>query len=170
MKKEEFTYQRFNLRISLSLLVLPIVFVVQHMIYERLRMSDSLFLIMGALMAVLGAFIYYKWTENKALFLRKGYYWVENSIVFIQRGKQIRKIKNVDWINGAIISAYGVSAAMLVIQCGKRKSQIFSKSIEKGVSFSSTELYPIYKLILENNPKLEKDETSEYWYEIKREC
>ena len=168
MKKTEFTYQRFNLRMGLSVLVLPISYAIRYLVYAPLGIKDGFFIVMSVLTTLLGLVLYYKWTEKSNLFLRKGYYWVENDIVYIQRGTRTVEVKNVDWINGDETSAYGVKAAMLVIQCGKRKTLLFSKTLENDIGFSGTELYPIFQLVLEANPSLVKDENLRYWYEVKK--
>lgn len=170
MNKVEFVYQRFNLRIAISVLILPIVQMIRTMILRPLGISDGLYIALGAMITVGGLMLYYKWSENLTFFFRKGYYWEDNGIVYIQRGKKVKTITNVDWLRGTDTFAYGPRVAMLVIQCGKEKTVIHSRAIEENRNFSSTELYPLYKLILENNPKLEKDTDFPYWYERKKEC
>lgn len=170
MEKTEFTYQKFNLRIGLSVLILPIVQMIRIMILRPLGISDGLYIALGAIITVGALMLYYKWSEKLTFFFRKGYYWEENGTVCIQRGKTIRAITNVDWLRGTDTFAYGPRVAMLVVQCGKRKTILFSRSLEEGRKFSDTELYPLYQLILKNNPKLEKDANLTYWYERKKEC
>ena len=58
---------------------------------------------------------------------------------------------------------------MLVVQCGKKKTIVYAKSDEKDMDFSDTELYPIFKLVLEHNPQLQENKDLPYWYEVKKE-
>lgn len=170
MEKTEFTYQKFNLRIGISVLILPIVQIIRIMILRPLGISEGLYIAMGAMITVGGLMLYYKRSEKLNFFFRKGCYWEENGTVCIQRGKKVKQITDVDWLRGTNTFAYGLRVAMLVVQCGRQKTILFSRSLEEEMEFSSTELYPLYQLILKNNPKLEKDENLPYWYERKKEC
>ena len=167
MERTEFTYQRYNLRMGMSLLIFPIVQIIQLVIDRLFDLNNGRYIIMGALVTLIGLVLYYRWTENISFFLKKGYYWEENGTVFIQRGQKIREITNVNWLRGTDTFSYHGSVPMLVVQCGKKKTLVHGKTTMDKVDFSRTELYPIYKLILENNPNLEKYEDLPYWYEGK---
>ena len=170
MEKTEFTYQRFNLRIGLSLLVLPVVQIIRSIIVKMFEINDGRYIILSAVLTGVGLILYYRWTENSPCFLKKGYYWEENGTVYIQRGQKIRTIKKVNWLRGTDTFSYHGRVSMLIVQCEKKKTVVYGKTVEDKDDFSSAELYPLYQLILKNNPKLEKDENLPYWYERKKEC
>ena len=41
MNKVEFVYQRFNLRIGLSVLMLPIVYIIRNILFKQLGIKDE---------------------------------------------------------------------------------------------------------------------------------
>ncbi len=173
MDKKEFTYQRWHMRMLGAVFVLPIVYGIQMLINRVLEIEDVSFwyIVLCGTVALWGFTLYYKLTENRKIFIKQGYYWVDNGSVFIERNNRISEIKDVVWINGDTTSAYGVIyVAMLVVKCKTRKYAVYSKTLEGRVHFRRSELYPIYKAILENNPKLKKDKRNPYWYEVEKEC
>ena len=164
MQKTEFTYQRWYLRIFGAAIVLPFVVTIQVLVLNNFVMPDWMFWLFCAFTTILGLVIYYIVTEKKPLFVKKGYYWIKNDIVYIQTNRTYA-VKNVTWLKGDTVNAYGFRASMIVVEYGKTKITIFSDSIRKGIDFSQTSLYPIFNKILANNPDLKKDALSEYWYE-----
>ena len=77
MEKREFIYQRYILRMGLSLLILLIVEIIQSEIFGLLEISDASIFSCVVFPAVV-LVIYYNWSENQPFFLKKGYYWEEN--------------------------------------------------------------------------------------------
>ena len=153
---------------GLSVFVLPVSYAIRYLIYAPLGIKDGFFTILSVLTTLVGLVLYYKWTEKSTLFLGKGYYWVENDIVYIQRGMKIRAITNVNWLRGSDTFSYDGRVPMLIVTCGKKKTMLYAKTIADKEDFSRTELYPIYELILKNNPQLVEDENLPYWYEVKK--
>lgn len=168
MEKTEFTYQCWYFRILCAGLIVPIVFVISLIILSLADINDIIFLLINAVLAILGATLYYKYTENTPLFLKKGYCWIENGVVFIQTAKKVYEIKNVTWLRGCTTSAYGSKAGMLIVKHEKLKTILFSKSSSTNTSFSATQLYPVFQAILSNNPQLKKDADLDDWYEAKK--
>lgn len=168
MERTEFTYQRWFLKILCAGFILPLVYIIQVGIAEVLDIDGWHGISMSVIVAVIGMILYYKYTDNAQFFLKKGYYWLENEVVFIQRNDKVYKLQNVEWLKGDTTSAYGSKVGMLVVQYAKTKIVLYSKSLKDDMDFSNTELYPVFELILLNNPQLKKDESFEYWYEVEK--
>lgn len=168
MEKTEFTYQRWYFRILCAGLNVPIVFILSIVIASLIDSNDKQYLILTAVLAMLGAALYYKRTENSPLFLKKGYYWIENGVVFIQIAKKVYEIKDVTWLRGCTTSAYGSKTGMLIVEHEKSKLILFSKSSKANTSFSATELYPVFQAVLSNNPQLKRDAELDDWYEAEK--
>ena len=57
---------------------------------------------------------------------------------------------------------------MLVIQSEKKKIVLVSSQTKSVDSFADSELLHLFETILEYNTKLKKDETLDFWYEIRK--
>lgn len=126
------------------------------------------YLLVCGVLAVAGITVFYKYTQHHRWFERQGTYWVENGIVYIEKKSKIHEIKNVTWLRGATVSAYGAAkAGMLVIKHGKEKIVLVSSSPRSVESFADSNLLPLFKTIVEHNPELVKDDILDFWYEIK---
>ena len=78
------------------------------------------------------------------------------------------ELKKVNWLRGTTVSVYGMAkAGMLVIQFGKKKIIFVSSQATSIDSFSNCELLQLFGTILEYNTDLIKDDTLDFWYEIK---
>ena len=118
--------------------------------------------------AFIWLYAYYKFTQHYNFFERNGAYWVENETVYIQKGKRVFEIKNVQWLRGTTASFYGMQkSGMLVIQFEKRKIVLISSSDAAIDSFSKSEFFPLFEAVLQYNPELKKDGTTDFWYETK---
>lgn len=169
MEKTLFVYQRWFLRILCSTIMLPVVFLLQMLIAKLIGAENMSFwlLLLFATLAFIGMTVYYKYTQHHRCFLRSGAYWVSDGIVYIEKGNEVHALTNVKWLNGTIVSVYGMAkSGMLVIQDGKKKIVLVS-STESINAFSDSPLLPLFKLILEHNPKLVKDNYLDFWYERK---
>ena len=124
-------------------------------------------LICGIIMLIC-LFIYYKFTQKYKWFERKGAYWIKDEIVYIQIQNKIYELNKVNWLRGTTVSVYGMAkAGMLVIQSGKKKIIFVSSQATSIDSFSNCELLQLFETILEYNTDLIKDDTLDFWYEIK---
>ena len=169
MIKTPFIYQRWFLRIFCAGSILPFVFAIQYLFAKQMKIeyANMWYIVVCIIIALIGNIGYYKYTQHKKWFERKGYYWVENEIVYIQKKNKIFKLENVKWLRGTTVSAYGVAkSGMLVIQFKKSKIILISSSVQSVDDFSESELLSLFETILEHNPKLKKDDTLNYWYEL----
>ena len=170
MEKTQFKYQRWYLRIFCSGIMLLPVFLLQCLFAIMLDIQSINFwyLLVCGVLAIAGITVFYKYTQHHRWFERQGTYWVENGIVYIEKKSKIHEIKNVTWLRGATVSAYGAAkAGMLVIKHGKEKIVLVSSSPKSVESFADSNLLPLFKTIVEYNPELVKDDILDFWYEIK---
>lgn len=170
MNKTTFTYQKWFLKIFCAGSILPFLLVIQYLfsMLMKIEHANMWYIAICIIIALTGNIGYYKYAHHKKWFERKGYYWVENKIVYIQKKNKIYKLENVKWLRGTTISAYGIAkSGMLVIQFEKSKIILVSSSTEAVNDFSDSELLHLFETILEYNPKLKKDGTIDYWYELK---
>ena len=171
MKKTEFIYQRWYLRLFSAAVMLPLVFAVQMMVAEwmDIEYANFIYVLFSILIALTGIVIYYKLTEHNKCFFGKGFYWVENGMVYIQKGKKICEVQDVTWLSGTTVSVWGFArSGMLIIQYPKKKIVLFSISIKDGKNFADSELLHLFETILDNNDHLHKDENYAFWYELKK--
>ncbi len=170
MEKTQFKYQRWYLRIFCSGIMLVPVFLLQCLFAVMLDIQaiNFWYLLVCGVLAIAGITVFYKYTQHHRWFERQGTYWVENGIVYIEKKSKIHEIKNVTWLRGATVSAYGAAkAGMLVIKHGKEKIVLVSSSPRSVESFADSNLLPLFKTIVEHNPELVKDDILDFWYEIK---
>lgn len=171
MEKTPFIYQRWYLKIFLSGIVLFIAIPIQLLIAKLMKIEEANFWY-GAIcvisMLVL-LFAYYQCAQMFRWFVREGAYWVNDRVVYIQTKNKIYELKNVTWLRGTIVSAYGFSkSGMLVAQCEKKKTVLVSFSTKPIDNFSECDLLLLFETILKHNPTLTKDETLDFWYEAKK--
>ena len=170
MKKTEFIYQRWYLRLFSAAVMLPLVFAVQMMVAEwmDIEYANFIYVLFSILIALTGIVIYYKLTEHNKCFFGKGFYWAENGIVYIQKGKRIYEVQEVTWISGTRVSVWGLArSGMLVIQFSEKKIVLFSASMKDGKSFADSELLHLFETVLEHNLHLHKNDEIDFWYEVK---
>ena len=170
MEKNLFTYQRWFLRIVCAGLALPLILIVQLLVAESMGIEYANFwyFLICAIIMFVWLYVYYKCTQNRKWFERTGAYWIENGIVYIQKQNKIYELKKVNWLRGTTVSVYGMAkAGMLVIQFGKKKIIFVSSQATSIDSFSNCELLQLFETILEYNTDLIKDDTLDFWYEIK---
>ena len=170
MDKTLFTYQRWFLRIGCAGIALPLVLIVQFVVAELMGIEYANFwyFLICAIIMFVWLYVYYKCTQNRKWFERTGAYWIENGIVYIQKQNKIYELKKVNWLRGTTVSVYGMAkAGMLVIQSGKKKIIFVSSQATSIDSFSNCELLQLFETILEYNTDLIKDDTLDFWYEIK---
>ena len=125
------------------------------------------YILICVITAFIGMAIYYKYTQHHKWFIRSGAYWVKDGIVYIEKENKTHALKNIKWLNGTTVSAYGMAkAGMLVIRYGKKKITLVSSFVSEE-SFLDSKLFPLFEVILANNPELKKDDTSDFGYECK---
>lgn len=171
MEKTPFTYQRWYVKILFSGVMLFVAIPAQFLIAKWMKIEEAN-VWYGAIcvisMLVL-LFAYYQCAQRFRWFVREGVYWVNDGVVFIQTKDKIYEFKNVTWLRGTTVSAYGLSkSGMLVVQCEKKKIVFVSFSTKQVDNFSKCELLPLFETILDYNPALQKDDTLDFWYEIKK--
>ena len=106
--------------------------------------------------------LWYNWFE------RTGAYWIKDGTVYIQKQKKVYEIKKVKWLRGTTISAYDMAkAGMMVIKFDKKKIVLVSSQTTSVDTFANCELLHIFETIFQYNTDLIKDDTLEFWYEIK---
>lgn len=170
MEKTQFKYQRWFLRIFCSGIMLIPVFLLQVLLAIMLDIEyvNFWYLLICGVIAIAGITVFYKYTQHHRWFERQGTYWVENGIVYIEKKSKIHEIKNVTWLRGATVSAYGAAkSGMLVIKQEKKKTVLVDSSPKSVESFADSNLLPLFKIIAECNPELVKDDILDFWYEIK---
>lgn len=172
MEKTPFRYQRWYLKILLSGVMLFIAIPIQLLIAEWMKIEEANFWY-GAICVIsmlILLFAYYQCAQKLKWFVREGAYWVNDGVVYIQTKNKIYELKNVTWLRGTTVSAYGFSkSGMLVTQCGKKKVTLVSFSTKPIDNFSECDLLSLFETILTHNPTLKKDDTLDFWYEVKRE-
>lgn len=149
--------------------MLPLIFVTQYLfsMLMSIEYANLVYILVYVIVAAIGILIYYKYTENNKWFMKKGEFWVEDGILYIQTERKIYEVKNVKWLRGTTVSAYGYAkSGMLVIQFQKTKVVFVSTSIDSTECFADSELFPLFETILHYNPQLKKDDTIEFWYEF----
>ena len=164
-----FTYQRRYLMLFCAGIVLPFIFALQNLLAVLLHVEEFNvgFLLLCALLMLLFLVAYYQCAQHFHWFERTGAYWVENGTVYLQIGRKTVDVKNVTWMRGTTVSAYGLlKSGMLVIQSEGKKIVLFSPSSKNITDFSQSSLLSLLETVLECNPSLKKDETLDFWYEI----
>ena len=170
MEKTLFKYQRWFLRIGCSGIALPCVLILQNAVAKLMNIECANFwyiLICAAIMFI-WLYVYYKFTQKHKCFEKTGSYWIKDRTVYIQKQNKIYKLEKVNWLRGTTVSVCGMAkAGMLVIQFGKKKIIFVSSQATSIDSFSNCELLQLFETILEYNTDLIKDDTLDFWYEIK---
>ena len=170
MEKTLFKYQRWFLRIGCSGIALPCVLILQNAVAKLMNIECANFwyiLICAAIMFI-WLYVYYKFTQKHKCFEKTGSYWIKDGTVYIQKQNKIYELEKVNWLRGTTVSIYGMAkAGMLVIQFGKKKIIFVSSQATSIDSFSNCELLQLFETILEYNTDLIKDDTLDFWYEIK---
>lgn len=170
MEKTKFTYQRWFLRIGCAGVGLPFGWVIQKLIAKLMDIeyADFWYILICSVIMLAWLYVYYKFTKKHNWFERTGTYWVQNSTVYIKKQNKVYEISKVRWLHGTTVSVYGVAKeGMLVIQSGKQKIVLVSSQATPVDSFANCELLHLFETILENNTQLTKDDTLDFWYEIK---
>ena len=170
MEKTLFKYQRWFLRIGCSGIALPCVLILQNAVAKLMNIEYANFwyiLICAAIMFI-WLYVYYKFTQKHKCFEKTGSYWIKDGAVYIQKQNKIYELEKVNWLRGTTVSVYGMAkAGRLVIQFGKKKIIFVSSQATSIDSFSNCELLQLFETILEYNTDLIKDDTLDFWYEIK---
>ena len=170
MEKTLFKYQRWFLRTGCSCIALPCVLILQNAVAKLMNIECANFwyiLICAAIMFI-WLYVYYKFTQKHKCFEKTGSYWIKDGTVYIQKQNKIYELEKVNWLRGTTVSVYGMAkAGMLVIQFGKKKIVFVSSQATSIDSFSNCELLQLFETILEYNTDLIKDDTLDFWYEIK---
>ena len=170
MEKTSFKYQRWFLRIVCSGIALPCVLILQNAVAKLMNIECANFwyiLIWAAIMFI-WLYVYYKFTQKHKCFEKTGSYWIKDGTVYIQKQNKIYELEKVNWLRGTTVSVYGMAkVGMLVIQFGKKKIIFVSSQATSIDSFSNCELLQLFETILEYNTDLIKDDTLDFWYEIK---
>jgi hypothetical protein len=170
MEKTLFKYQRWFLRIGCSGIGLPCVLILQNAVAKLMNIECANFwyiLICAAIMFI-WLYVYYKFTQKHKCFDKTGAYWIKDGAVYIQKQNKIYELEKVNWLRGTTVSVYGMAkSGMLVIQFGKKKIIFVSSQATSIDSFSNCELLQLFETILEYNTDLIKDDTLDFWYEIK---
>ena len=170
MEKTLFKYQRWFLRLGCSGIGLPCVLILQNAVAKLMNIERANFwyiLICAAIMFIWFD-VYYKFTQKHKCFEKTGAYWIKDGAVYIQKQNKIYELEKVNWLRGTTVSVYGMAkAGMLVIQFGKKKIIFISSQATSIDSFSNCELLQLFETILEYNTDLIKDDTLDFWYEIK---
>ena len=170
MEKNLFTYQRWFLRIGCAGLALPLILIVQLLVAESMGIEYANFwyFLICAIIMFVWLYVYYKFTQKHKCFEKTGSYWIKDGTVYIQKQNKIYELEKVNWLRGTTVSVYGMAkAGMLVIQSGKKKIIFVSSQATSIDSFSNCELLQLFETILEYNTDLIKDDTLDFWYEIK---
>lgn len=170
MEKILFTYQRWFLRIGCSFLGLPFVLILQHAVDKLMNIeyANYWYTLICATIMVIWLYFYWKFTQKYKCFEQTGAYWVKDGTVYIQKQAKIYELKKVNWLSGTTVSAYGMAkAGALVVQFDKKKLVFVSSQATSVDSFANCELLPLFETILEYNTDLTKDDTLDFWYEIK---
>ena len=170
MEKTLFKYQRWFLRILCSGIALPFILVLQYSVAKLMNIEYAIFwyvLICAAIMLI-WLYVYYKFTQKHKCFEKTGAYWIKDETVYIQKQDKIYELKKVNWLRGTTVSVYGMAkSGMLVIQFDKKKIVFVSSQSTSIDSFDNCELLHLFETILEYNTDLTKDDTLDFWYEIK---
>lgn len=168
MEKIQFRYQSWYLKILCSGIILPLIFGIQYLFATVLNIEYANFgyLFVCGIIAIVGFCAYFKCAQYREWFERKGVYWVENGTVYIQKQNKTHEIKNIKWLRGTTVSAYGAAkAGMLVVKYGEKKMVLVASSKKSVESFSDSELRPLFEIILEYNTELIKDGALDFFYE-----
>lgn len=170
MEKTLFKYQRWFLRIGCAGISLPFAFIIQAFVamLMNIEYANFWYLLICGIIMLAWLYIYYKFTRKYNWFERTGAYWIKNETVYIQKQNKVYELKKVKWLRGTTVSAYGMAkTGMLVIQFDKKKIILVSSQTTSVDSFGNCELLHIFETILEYNTELIKDDTLDFWYEIK---
>lgn len=171
MEKIQFTYQKWFLKIFTSGITFAVAIPLQCFAAKLMGIeyANFVYLLICSIIAYAAMAFYYVCAQKHRWFVKQGNYWVKDGIVYIQRQNKVYELKNVEWLRGTTVSAYGLSkSGMLVVQCEKKKIVFVSFSTKQVDNFSKCELLPLFETILDYNPALQKDDTLDFWYEIKK--
>ena len=170
MKKTEFIYQRWYLRLFSAAFIVPLELVIQILFAEwmEIEYADCWYVLFCIVIGLACIGIYYKLTEHSKMFFKKGLYWTENETIYVQKGKKIYTVQNVTWLRGTTVSVWGLAkSGMLVIQYQKKKIVLFSAPMKDGKNFADSELLYLFETVLEHNSHLHKNDEIDFWYEVK---
>ena len=170
MEKTLFKHQRWFLRIGCSGIGLPCVLILQNAVAKLMNIERVIFwyLLICAAILFIWLYVYYKFTQKHKCFEKTGSYWIKDGTVYIQKQNKIYELEKVNWLRGTTVSVFGMAkAGMLVIHFGKKKIIFVSSQATSIDSFSNCELLQLFETILEYNTDLIKNDTLDFWYEIK---
>lgn len=160
MKKIQFTYQKWFLRVILVPVFLFLLAILLTPYSEKI-----FFNIIYLVIAFICIHFYFKFSQKYKWFYRKGFYWVEDNIVFIEKGKKIYKLTDVKAVLGLKVSCWGYAkSGMLRVDYGRKKLAIVSTSKEEFNSFSECELFPLFETVLEYNSDLQKEDGLDFGF------
>ncbi len=169
MKKEEFYYERWFLKVFCGLLTVFTLAVAAQVLFETLTKiteENFWFDLICITVVFFGISIYFRCTKGHKWFTRKGSFWSENSILFLRKGRKIYELKDVKVLFGSTFSFFGYAkTGMLKIDWGHKTLTLMAPSTKPVNSFSECELLHLFSAVLENNPNLSKDEALEFCYQ-----
>ncbi|MBE6718652.1 MAG: hypothetical protein E7574_05310 [Ruminococcaceae bacterium] len=164
MEKTEFDYEA---SFSKTLCALSIVLIIAIWMNNLINTQITIFWFY--LLFFLFFYLYEKITKKYNLFIRKGTYWIEDGIVFIKKGRKTYNLNNVEALCGLKFrSSLSMRSGMMKVDFGKKTLTLISNSANNIELFSDCGLFPLFETILQYNPELEKDDTLEFWYQIKK--
>ncbi len=153
LKKQQFKYQRYILRIFGSVILLPIAFVILNY-FSTVIKNHTIFSICTAVVLIGLLYCYFALSESLPLFIGVGEYWVEGSAVCIAYGRHIYRIINVYEIRGYTTTVITSKTAVLRIRYNGHRLKLHSSPISGPSDFGSSSLYHIFEAVKNTSPDL----------------
>ena len=171
MKKREFEYQRYILRL---VTIVPLL-ALMYAIYMVFNVGKDTGLIMMMLLVLLNIIVlvgYYKLTERVPFFKSTGYYYMDEGNVHINIGKKEYVLDDLKEVFSYQSSLFGSMMYCMQIKNGKKKINIYSLPTKKEARFMECSTYHLFKYIISNNKQLKnvKNKSGTFnseWYKVK---
>ena len=153
MTKYEFEAQHYYLKWFCSFPLIAVALFIEFIIAQHTE-SDIIFysscaIVIGGLMSV-----YYILFSKLSCFRYKGYYWEENDKIVIELGKKKYIIDEVNSVMGGEPNIFLYYYAYLQIKTPNKKIKIYGQALNGNMEFKNSDLYPLFRLILEKHKDL----------------
>lgn len=173
MNRKEFKFQYYYRRWLFGLPCLVIGIVLSAILQNKFQ-SSVLYYLMSAMLIVVLLSLYYTVTNGLKIFVGNGSYWLDGDSICVQINDKTYQISDVTELLGSTLSFFNSKCASLSVQWGGGKGEtlkIFSVPLTPDREFKDSSVYPLYRLILEQSPDLERvkvmGQETDDWYQKK---
>lgn len=168
MKTETFNYQKYGKKVACGGIVLVAVLVI-NLVLSNFIENETIFYICCFALIFLSEFLYFKLTENMAIFRGTGTYHLKNGRIIVELEDRTYTIGKIQEIIGWTTSTNGSKSGILEVRYGMTRMKLYSVPFQGKKKFDETGLFELYQAIKRCNPNLKKEKNmrnrdTEFWY------